>query len=87
MTTNSTSPPPANATDDKIPSIIGCAVTSMMLCLLLYVFRIVSRRISRTPLMASDYFLFGGVIACYGIGVLDIWGDASRATPKIALPY
>lgn len=37
--------------------------------------------------MASDYILFGGVIACYGIGVLDIWGDASRATTKIALPY
>jgi len=85
MTSNSTSLPPANATDDKIPSLVGCAVASMILCLIFYILRMVSRRISNTPLMASDYILFGGVIACFGISVLDIWGDASQSKDRYTL--
>ncbi|MCJ1284060.1 hypothetical protein MMC26_003391 [Xylographa opegraphella] len=59
--------------DDQSPTVIRSAVASMVLCMLFYVLRLVSRKISNAPFIASDYVLFGGVVACYVISCVDIW--------------
>ncbi|MCJ1381222.1 hypothetical protein MMC17_004331 [Xylographa soralifera] len=66
-------PPGVDLSDDQSPTVVRSAVASMVLSLLFYVLRLVSRKISNTPFIASDYVLFGGVIACYVISGVDIW--------------
>lgn len=63
-----------NLNDDRTPSVISAAVASMVLCVVFYLFRILSRTFSNTPILASDYTLFGGVIACFVISCVDLWG-------------
>ena len=67
-----------NLNEDLSLSVIRSAVASMVICLVFYLLRLLSRRISRTPLMVSDYTLFGGVIACYVISSVDLWGMSSH---------
>lgn len=63
-----------NLHEDRSSSVIQAAVSSMILCMSFYITRIVSRAVAKTPLMASDYWLFGGVVACYVISSVDLWG-------------
>ena len=74
MSSSSSTPSPANLYDDKSLSVIRSAVASMVLCLVFYSARILSRVVARTRIIASDYVLFGGVIACYVISCVDLWG-------------
>ena len=79
MTSNGMSlPPGVDLSDDQSPTVVRSAVASMVICMLFYVLRLVSRKISKAPLIASDYVLFGGVIACYVISCVDIWGQSAE---------
>lgn len=64
-----------NLDDDKTGSVISAAVSSMVLCMLFYILRICSRLVTRTALLDSDYLLFGGVLACYTISGIDLYGE------------
>ena len=80
------SPPGIDLRDDQSPTVVRSAVASMVLCMLFYVLRLVSRKISNAPFIASDYVLFGGVIACYVISCVDIWGQYLELSTAFATP-
>ncbi len=78
------SPPPAipPVAGDKTASVIAAAVCSMIFCITFYSLRIVSRLVAGSRLIWSDLFLFGGVIACFAISSIDLYGEYDRIFPS-----
>lgn len=60
---------------DRTSSVIGAAVSSLVICITFYFLRLLSRFISGSRILWSDIFLFGGVIACVVISSVDLYGE------------
>ena len=70
---SSTQPAPA-IDDDKTQSVIAAAVASMIICTTFYALRIASRVLSKSPILWTDIFLAGGLVACVVISSVDLYG-------------
>jgi len=67
---------------NKQSSVIAAAVASLIVCITFYTLRIVARIVSRSRILWSDIFLFGGVIACVVISSVDLYGEICKSSSQ-----
>lgn len=60
--------------EDRSAEVIRWAVASVVLSLSMFMCRIAARLISKAGITASDYVLFLGMISCWVVAAVDIWG-------------
>lgn len=68
---------------DRTSSVVGAAVSSMVIGVTFFILRILSRIVSKSRILWSDILLFGGVIACVVISSIDLYGKPQYPTAKM----
>lgn len=70
---SSVSVPESDLHATKVPTVYGASIVSIVIAGVFTSCRLISRRIQRQGLDASDWVLLGGVVCCWGMAIIDMW--------------
>lgn len=70
---SSASIPEAELHATKVPTVYGASIVSIVIAGAFTCFRLISRRIQRQGLNASDWVLLGSVFCCWGMAIINMW--------------